>query len=70
MEALLADNPSERDYARLRDIQTQLSALDGAEAAVEGFGSLSGRPSRKLVNSLVRRVAKALARLAGRKARR
>jgi DNA primase len=48
VQAMLADNPNERDYARLRDIQTQLSALDGAEAAVEGYGSLSGRPSRNL----------------------
>lgn len=48
VEARLADNPNERDAARLRDIQTQLSALDGAEAAVEGFGALSGRPSRSL----------------------
>ena len=48
VEARLADNPNERDAARLRDIQTQLSALDGAEAALEGFGALSGRPSRSL----------------------
>lgn len=48
VQAMLADSPNERDYARLKDIQTQLSALDGAEAAVEGYGSLSGRPSRNL----------------------
>ncbi len=48
VEARLAENPNERDAARLRDIQTQLSALDGAEAALEGFGALSGRPSRSL----------------------
>jgi DNA primase len=48
VEARLADHPNERDAARLRDIQTQLSALDGAEAAIEGFGALSGRPSRSL----------------------
>ncbi|MFO1126159.1 MAG: DNA primase [Methylocystis sp.] len=48
VQAVLADDPNERDYARLKDIQTQLSALDGAEAAVEGYGSLSGRPSRNL----------------------
>ncbi|MGD9656473.1 MAG: DNA primase [Methylocystis sp.] len=48
VQAVLADNPNERDFARLKDIQTQLSALDGAEAAVEGYGSLSGRPSRNL----------------------
>jgi DNA primase len=47
-EARLAENPNEQEYARLRDIQTQLSALDGAEAALEGFGALSGRSSRTL----------------------
>ncbi|MGD9545090.1 MAG: DNA primase [Methylocystis sp.] len=48
VQAMLADNPNERDYARLKDIQAQLSALDGAEAAVEGYGALSGRRSRSL----------------------
>jgi DNA primase len=47
-EARLAENPNEQDFARLRDIQTQLSALDGTEAAVEGFGSMSGRANRAL----------------------
>jgi DNA primase len=48
VEARLALSPSEQDSARLRDIQTQLFALDGAEAALEGFGALSGRVSRTL----------------------
>ncbi len=48
VEARLAQSPNEQDSARLRDIQTQLSALDGAEAAVEGYGALSGRASRNL----------------------
>lgn len=48
VEARLAENPSEKDLARLRDIQTQLSALDGAEAALEGFGASSGRSTRTL----------------------
>jgi DNA primase len=48
IEARLAENPSEQDSARLRDIQTQLSALEGTEAALEGFGSMSGRGSRDL----------------------
>ena len=52
VEARLAQSPCERDTeqdtARLRDIQTQLSALDGAEAALEGFGALSGRSPRTL----------------------
>jgi len=48
VEVRLAENPNERDSARLRDIKTQLSALDGAEAALEGFGAMSGRPTRSL----------------------
>lgn len=48
VEARLAENASESDLARLRDIQTQLSALDGAEAALEGFGASSGRSTRSL----------------------
>jgi DNA primase len=48
IEARLAENPSEQDTARLRDIKTQLSALEGAEAALDGFGSMSGRGAREL----------------------
>jgi DNA primase len=48
VEARLAENSTEQDLARMRDIQTQLTALDGAEAAVEGFGASSGRTSRAL----------------------
>ncbi len=48
IEARLAENPSEQDRARLSDVQTQLSALEGTEAAVEGFGSMSGRSNRGL----------------------
>jgi DNA primase len=48
IEARLASAPSERDSALLRDIQAQLNALDGTEAAVEGFGSMSGRSTRSL----------------------
>jgi DNA primase len=48
IEARLAENPNEQDTARLRDVQTQLFALEGAEAAVEGFGFMSGRPNRAL----------------------
>jgi len=48
VEARLAESCSEQDLARLRDIQTQLSALDGAEAALEGFGASSGRSTHSL----------------------
>ncbi len=47
-EAALAQEGSETNLARLRDIQEQLSALAGTEAAVEGFGVASGRPSGTL----------------------
>lgn len=45
LEAKLAACPTDHDSARLRDIQTQLSALDGTEAVIEGFGAMSGRSS-------------------------
>jgi DNA primase len=48
IEARLAENPNEQDAARLRDVQTQLSALEGTEAALEGFGFMSGRSNRAL----------------------
>lgn len=44
----LASDPSEEDAARLAEIQKQLSTPDGTEAALEGFGSMSGRMSRVL----------------------
>ncbi len=43
-EAALAIDPCEANMARMRDIQEQLSALTGTEAALEGFGVSSGRP--------------------------
>jgi len=48
IEGRLAADPSEEDAARLADIQAQLSTLDGTEAALEGFGAMSGRASRVL----------------------
>ena len=33
---------SELNFARIRDLQTLVSAVDGTEATVEGFGTLSG----------------------------
>jgi DNA primase len=47
-EAALAIDASEANFARMRDIQEQLSALAGTEAAVEGFGASSGRPKPML----------------------
>lgn len=43
-EAALALDASDANFARMQDIQEQLNALSGMEAAVEGFGASSGRP--------------------------
>jgi len=45
-ERALGDEPSEENLAWLRDVQSRLSALEGTEASIEGFGALSGRPAR------------------------
>ena len=47
-ERALGDEPSEQNFARLRDVQGRLSAVDGTEASIEGFGASSGRPGRGL----------------------
>jgi len=47
-ERALGDEPSEENLAWLKDVQSRLSALDGSEAQIEGFGALSGRPVRNL----------------------
>ena len=45
-EMALGDDLSEENLERLRDIQNQITSVDGTEALIEGFGSLSGRTSR------------------------
>ncbi len=45
-ERALGEEPSERNFAWLRDIQARLAALEGTEADIDGFGALSGRPVR------------------------
>ncbi|MCW6508120.1 DNA primase [Lichenifustis flavocetrariae] len=47
-ERALADDASEMNFARLRDVQSRLSALGGMEATVEGFGTSSGRPEPEI----------------------
>jgi DNA primase len=47
-ERALGDEPSEQNLARLQDVQGRLSAVDGTEASIEGFGASSGRPRRGL----------------------
>jgi DNA primase len=45
-ERALGEEPTDANLAWLRDVQGRLSALDGSEALIEGFGSSSGRPAR------------------------
>jgi len=45
-EAALGTEPSEENLAWLRDVQARLAALEGTEALIDGFGTLSGRPVR------------------------
>jgi DNA primase len=47
-EAVLAEEPSEANFAVLSDIRAQLSALEGAEATIEGFGAHSGREDKSV----------------------
>ena len=42
-ETALATDASDANMARMRDIQEQLGALAGKEAAAEGFGATTGR---------------------------
>ncbi|HET9904512.1 MAG TPA: DNA primase [Xanthobacteraceae bacterium] len=45
-ERALGTEPSDENLRWLRDIQERLSVLEGAEALIEDFGVLSGRPAR------------------------
>ena len=45
-ELALGADLNEESFERLRDIQNQISTVDGTEALIEGFGSLSGRATR------------------------
>jgi len=47
-EAALGEDPSAETFERLRDIKNQITTVDGTEALIEGFGSLSGRATRSL----------------------
>ncbi len=47
-ELALGQDNTEANYARLCDIKARLSALDGTEALVDGFGASSGRTPRML----------------------
>jgi DNA primase len=47
-ELALGEEPTDSNLAWLRDVQGRLSALDGSEAQIEGFGLSSGRPARSV----------------------
>ena len=47
-ERALGEEPTDLNLAWLRDVQGRLSALDGSEAQIEGFGLSSGRPARSV----------------------
>ncbi len=45
-ELALGQESTEANYSWLRDVKARLSAVDGTEALIEGFGVSSGRPAR------------------------
>jgi DNA primase len=47
-ERALGTDPTEANFARLKDVQERLTVLDGTEALIEGFGDSSGRPARSM----------------------
>jgi DNA primase len=47
-EHALGAEPTEANFARLKDVQERLTVLDGTEALIEGFGASSGRPARSM----------------------
>jgi DNA primase len=47
-ELALGEDNNVANYARLRDVKARLSAIDGTEALIEGFGASSGRPVRSV----------------------
>lgn len=47
-EAALGVEPSEANFAWLRDLKARMADVDGTEALIEGFGELSGRFQRSV----------------------
>ncbi|OYX82207.1 MAG: hypothetical protein B7Y75_06610 [Azorhizobium sp. 35-67-5] len=48
-ERSLGEDPSEANFAWLRDVRERLSAAEGTDALVEGFGASSGRGGTRSV---------------------
>jgi DNA primase len=47
-EHALGAEPTDANFARLKDVQERLTLLDGTEALIEGFGESSGRSARSM----------------------
>ena len=47
-ERALGAEPTEANFAWLKDVQQRLAVLDGTETQFEGFGAPSGRPARSM----------------------
>jgi DNA primase len=47
-ERALGADPTDANFARLKDVQERITVLDGTEALIEGFGASSGRPARSM----------------------
>jgi DNA primase len=47
-EHALGRESTEANYSWLRDVKARLSAIDGTEALIEGFGASSGRAASTL----------------------
>ncbi len=47
-ERALGTEPTDANFAWLKDVQQRLANLDGTEALIEGFGAPSGRPARSM----------------------
>jgi DNA primase len=45
-EQALGQDTTEANYSWLQDVKARLSAIDGTEATIEGFGASSGRTAR------------------------
>jgi DNA primase len=47
-EQALGRETTEANYSWLRDVKARLSAIEGTEALIEGFGAASGRAAQSL----------------------
>jgi DNA primase len=47
-EHALGQETTESNYSWLQDVKARLSAVDGTEALIEGFGASSGRSAQTL----------------------